>query len=180
MDTLAVDIRGLLGAGDRYWVEDASDGDQVIEYTRSGRLPIECLRRVRERQPRVLGINIDVSRGAIRVRVADEACEPQLASDSSPLRESDVKIGKIAGVDNPSGVRKCALALARCTATGVVPSFEAEISRDTLTLFACTAPQYCGLSLLEMEQPVVIDFNAKEIEAVVDMEQQSSKRQRRG
>jgi len=31
-----------------------------------------------------------------------------------------------------------------------------------------------------MEQPVVIDFNAKEIEAVVDMEQQSSKRQRRG
>ena len=180
MDTLAVDIRGLLGAGDRYWVENASDGEQVIEYTRSGRMPVECLRSVREKHPRVVGINADVSRCAIRVRVADEACEPQLASDSSPLHESDVKIGKIPGVDNPSGVRKCALALAHCTATGVVPSFEAEISRDTLTLFACTAPQYCGLSLLEMEQPVVIDFDAKEIEAVVDMEQQSSKRQRRG
>ena len=180
MDTLAVDIRGILEAGDRYWVEDASDGDQVIEYTRSGRLPIECLRRVRERQPRVLGINVDVSRGAIRVRVGEEASEPKLASDSSPLRESDVKISKIVGVDNPSTVRHCALALARCTATGVVPSFEAEISRDTLTLFACTAPQYCALSLLEMEHPVVVDFNAKEIEAVIDMGQQSSKRQRRG
>ena len=74
----------------------------------------------------------------------------------------------------------CGCYLARCTATGVVPSFEAEVCRDSLTLFACTAPQYCALSLLQTGRKVAVNFDTREVEATIDTGQQSSKRQRRG
>ena len=183
-DEAARDLRELLGAHEKYWVENRGAGDHIVyEYDVSGRkmsnTTLDAVMSSRHGR-HVSGLLIDALRSTVRVRYTHDACSnPSAASNDRNL--SDIGDVKIAGVDdnNLACVALAARKLGACTATGVRPKFEVEMSTGGCQLFACNVSLWCGLSLHRCDMDVCVHAGEGEVSTRVEFDQRSSKRARR-
>ena len=183
-DEAARDLRELLGAHDKYWVENRGAADHIVyEYNvcdrRVDSSTIEAVMSSRHGR-HVSGLLVDARRATVRVRYTHDACaEPSAASNDRDLSDiGDVKIAGVSG-DDLACVALAARKLGACTATGVRPSFEVEMETGGCQLFACKVSQWCGLSLHRCGIDVCVHMGEAEVSTRIEFGQRAAKRARR-
>jgi hypothetical protein len=191
LDTAAADIRQLLSANDRYWVENrASRTSAVLEFqfardTMLSHATIAAVLDTCKHGKHVRGAIADLKRKTVRFKYA---MDPDIRTSSDPRKAgSEIAWKRPEGLAVSKSACKAvssAMAdIAGCTATGLIPTFDMAIGDDeNITLFACGAAQYCCLSLHKSGIEYTMDMAKMELIVPVqqEAEEHRHKRRRRG
>ena len=188
LDNVASDIRQLLAAHERYWIENrTSRTSAVLEFQlpRDTQLSHGMLNMVLDTArhgKHIRGAIADLKRRTVRFKYAMDA-------DIRPCTNSN-KPGQDIAWKRPEGLALSKSAckavsstmthVASCTATGLIPTFDMAIGDDeNITLFACGAAQYCCLSLHKSGIEYTMDMAKMELIVPVQQEAEEHRHKRR-